>query len=357
MDYGTRRSTALADMEGAGIDALLVTKMTNIRYLTGFTGTIAYLILARRPIIAVDFRYHEQARRQAVGVEVLESLSSRTLWPDTRSRLSGLGSRRVGVEAGHLTLAQFRELEGIAGIEWVPTDGVVERRRWKKDADELKALREAVRIADEVVEEMIDVIKPGMTEHRVAGEIELRQRDKGGERSASEIIVASGSRSSMPHGIATDRVIRAAEPVMLDLGTVVDGYLSDLTRTIHLGKAPDGFRKIYEIVFEAQRRAEAEIRPGMTCREADSIARDYIGAAGYGDHFGHSLGHSIGLDNHERPGLSPFDDAVLEPGVVTTVEPGIYLGGKYGVRLEDMIVVTDGGCEVLSSSRKGLVEV
>lgn len=357
MDYEARRRRLLAQMKSDGLDGLLVTRMTNIRYLTGFTGTTAYLLMAAEPVLAVDFRYREQARAQAVGATIRNSVSSQQLWTDTFELIRASGVRRLGLEGGTLTVDRYLQLGSIDGIELQPTRNAVERLRFRKEPQEIAAIREAARIADEVAEEMTTVIKPGMTEHRVAGEIELRQCSKGGERSASEIIVASGGRSSLPHGIATDRVIGANEPVMLDLGTVVDGYLSDLTRTYHIGPPAPELVKIHGVVAEAQRLAEEAIRPGMTGREADAIARDHIRAAGYGDYFGHSLGHSIGLDNHEFPLLSPFDETVLEAGMVTTVEPGIYLPQVGGVRIEDMIVITQSGCEVITSSRRELVQL
>jgi Xaa-Pro aminopeptidase len=358
MDYAARRRRLGSELEAADLDALLVTRLTNIRYLSGFTGSMAFLLLSPKPVLVVDFRYRKQATQETAQVEVVAVTSSREVWPRTRHLLADSGWRRIGIEADDLSLARFLDLsEKAQAIEWVPTNSLVERLRYRKDADEVRALREAVRIADETAEEILQVLRPGMTEHRVAGEIERLQRSKGGERSASEIIVASGPRSCLPHGIASSRVIQSGEPVMMDLGTVVDGYLSDLTRTVHLGPADNPFRRIYDAVFEAQRRAEAQIGPGLTGRQADAIARDYLSGAGFGDYFGHALGHSIGLDNHERPGLSPFDDTVLEPGMVTTVEPGVYLPDVGGVRLEDMVLITERGCDVLSQSRKTLIEL
>jgi Xaa-Pro aminopeptidase len=358
MDYAARRQRLCIELEKAGLDALLVTRLTNIRYLTGFTGSLAFLLMSQRPVLVVDFRYKEQAARETSGIEVDNVTSSREVWPRTRRLLEESAWRMIGVEADDLSIARFLELsEKPHATEWLPTHNLVERLRYRKDADEIQALREAVRIADETVEEIVDVLRPGMTEHRVAGEIERLQRSKGGERSASEIIVASGPRSCLPHGIASSRIIQTGEPVMMDLGTVVDGYLSDLTRTVHVGQASDAFRRIYDVVLEAQRRAEEQIAPGMTGQEADAIARDYIGAQGFAKYFGHALGHSIGLDNHERPGLSPFDDTVLESGMVTSVEPGVYLPDVGGVRLEDMVLITEHGCEVLTRSRKTLIEL
>lgn len=357
MDYVDRQARLAAELEQAGLDGVLVTRMTNIRYLTGFTGTTAFLLFSSSPILSVDFRYREQAAAEAGEIEVRASVSSQQLWPDTLESVAAAAVIRLGVEATTLTVDRHAQLVALDGIEVTPTRNIVERLRYRKDADELRAIRQAARIADEVAEEMIEVIEPGMTEHRVAGEIELRQRSRGGERSASEIIVASGGRSSLPHGIATGRVIGRDEPVMLDLGTVVDGYLSDLTRTYHVGSPSPEVRRIHEVVAEAQRLAREAIRPGMTGKEADSVARDHIEACGYGANFGHSLGHSIGLDNHEMPLLSPHDETVLEPGMVTTVEPGIYVPGVGGVRIEDMVVITEGGCELLTRARRDLAQL
>lgn len=357
MDYAARRARLIGELESAGLAGLLVNRLTNIRYLTGFTGSMGFLLMGAEPRLVVDFRYREQVARQVSGVAVQAVTSSREVWPETRRLVAESGAKRFGLEASSLTLAQFLDLSNPGQPELVPTHGMVERLRYRKDGDEIRALREAVRIADETVEEILGVIQPGMTEHRVAGEIERLQRSKGGEASASEIIVASGPRSCFPHGIASSRMIQSGEPVMMDLGTVVDGYLSDLTRTVYVGTAPPAFRDMYDRVFEAQQRAEEKIKPGMTGRQADAIARDYLKAENYGDFFGHALGHSIGLDNHELPGLSPFDETVLEPGMVTTIEPGVYVPGLGGVRIEDMVLITDTGCEVLSRSRKTLIEV
>jgi Xaa-Pro aminopeptidase len=357
MNYAERRQRLSDELATSGIDALLVTRMTNIRYLTGFTGTTAFLIFGEAPTIVVDFRYSEQVEREVADVAIERVMSTRELWAATVRLINELGIKRLGVEGQTLTVGQYLDLQSANSFEVIPTSAVVERLRYRKEPAEVEAIRRATAITDEAMGDLLAILQAGMTEHRVAGEIERLQRAKGGERSASEIIVASGPRTALPHGIATDRVLAANEAVMFDLGTVVDGYLADLTRTIHLGPAPDEFRQIYEIVGEAQRRAEAAIRPGMTAREADAVARDHITESGYGDKFGHSLGHSIGLDNHETPALSPYDETVLEPGMVITVEPGIYLPGFAGVRTEDIVVITEEGCEILTESPKELIEL
>jgi Xaa-Pro aminopeptidase len=356
MNYPGRRERLANQLAPNGVDALLVTRLTNIRYLTGFSGTTAFLIFGEQPTIVVDFRYSEQVEREVAGLQIERVTSSRELWAATIRLIGDLGVGRIGVEGRTLNVAEYLDLQG-AGFEVVSTNDVVEQLRYRKEPSEIDAIRRAVEITDQAMADLLGLLEPGMTEHRVAGEIERLQRAKRGERSASEIIVASGPRSALPHGIATSRKLEANEPVMFDLGTVVDGYLADLTRTIYLGPAPDEFRQIYEIVGEAQRLAEAAIRPGMSAREADAVARDYIAEHGHADKFGHSLGHSIGLDNHETPALSPYDETTLETGMVVTVEPGIYLPGIAGVRTEDIVVVTDGGCDVLTRSPKELIEL
>jgi Xaa-Pro aminopeptidase len=358
MNYADRRARAQDELRAQGLGGLLVTRLTNIRYLTGFSGTTAFLLLSEEPVLVVDFRYAEQVANEVAGLPVRTVQSSRELWPAVKRMLAESGWSRIGLESEQLTLRQYLELSGAdGGIEWVPTAGLVEGLRRRKDADELAAIREAISITDAAMQDLLGVIEPGMSEHRVAGEIERLQRAKGGERSASEIIVASGPRSALPHGIASDRVIGANEPVMFDLGTVVRGYLADLTRTIHLGPAPEEFRRVYDVVLEAQSAAEQAVAPGRTGREVDAVARDIIAAAGFGDRFGHSLGHSIGLDNHETPLLSPLDDTVLEPGVVYTVEPGVYVPGLGGVRIENVVLVTEDGHEVLTQNPKELIEL
>jgi Xaa-Pro aminopeptidase len=356
VNYDIRRQRVRDELDSLALDALIVTRMTNIRYLTGFTGTTAFLVLADEPTIAVDFRYRDQVARE-VEISVHQVESSRELWPATVRLLRSQGFRRVGVEAATLTLAQHLDLTAEAGVEWVPTQQLVERIRYRKEPEEIEAIREAVRLTDEAFDDVLGIIEPGMSEHRLAGEIERLQRAKGGERSASEIIVASGDRTSLPHGIATARVLGAGEPLMLDLGTVVRGYLGDLTRTVHLGSTSDEFRHIYQVVLDAQTRAEEGIRPGMSGREADALARDHISSAGYGEYFGHSLGHAIGLDNHETPLFSPHESTLIETGMVMTVEPGVYVPGVGGVRIEDVVVVRDDGCEVLTGAAKELIEL
>ena len=357
MDHAGRRERADKALEAAGIDALLVTRMTNIRYLTGFSGTMALLVLGAEPAMVVDFRYAEQVRREVEGLPVRQVASVNDLWAELERALLVPAHRRIGFEAESLPAQSYLDLTARGGADWVPTRALVEGLRAIKDADEIAAVREAMRITDEALTGALAAIEPGVSELRVSGMIELEQRTRGGERSASDVIVASGPRTALPHGLPTDRVLECGEPVMMDLGVVVDGYLGDLTRTVHLGRAPADFRDLYDIVLEAQERSLAAIAPGKTGREVDAVARDVIAAAGHGERFGHSLGHGIGLDNHESRLLAPASDTVLEPGMVTTVEPGIYIPGRGGVRIEDTVVVTEAGYENLTTSPKELIEL
>lgn len=356
MNHALRRARLSELLAGLDVDALLVSRLTNVRYLTGFRGTGGFLLAGGRPLLWVDFRYAEQARQQAPDLEVGVASAPPRLWPELLERLASR-SIRLGYEAGHLTAGQYLELAALPGVDLVPTRGLVEGLRSIKDGDELDALRQAVDVADKVMETAIGKLEAGLTENRMAGEIELAQRSLGSERSAVDVIVASGPRTSLPHGVAGSRVIQAGEPVMMDIAPVVQGYRSDLTRTVHLGRADDGFRSLYELVLEAQHIALDGIRAGITGRDADALARSFLERHGHGEHFRHSLGHSFGLDTHETPLLSPHDLTVLEPGMVVTVEPGVYLSGRWGVRIEDVVVIRDGGCEILSRAPKDLIEL
>jgi Xaa-Pro aminopeptidase len=330
------------------LEAFLVSNLKNIRYLTGFTGTTGYLVVRQKgATLFVDSRYTEQARMQAAMVTVAET--ARDVLGDVLKNLQRGSLDTLGFEAARSSYAEYSRIEAtLADVRLCPTTGWVEEQRAVKDGAEVAALRQAVEIADAAYEDFLGWIKPGMTEREAAARLEFYQRSAGGDRKPSETIVASGPRTALPHGIATDRLIQPGEPVMIDIGIVVEGYTSDLTRTIHLGPPPAQFEEIYRIVGEAQLKAQEGLRPGMTGREVDAIARDHIAAEGYGAYFGHSLGHSVGLEIHERPGFSMYEDAIIEPGMVVTVEPGIYLSGRFGVRTEDIILVTDSGCEVLT---------
>ncbi len=269
--------------------------------------------------------------------------------------ISADGPRRVAFESRWLPHAEWRRLgETAPDVTWVAALDLVERWRARKDADEIAALTEAVALADDAYADLLTWIAPGMREFEVAARCEYFQFLRGGGRRGSETAVGSGPRSAMPHCIASDRILRADEAVLLDLGCSVRGYMSDLTRTVFLGRVPDEFAAIHRVVGEAQARVIEQLRPGVTGREMQAVAADHIAAAGYGDAFPHGLGHSIGLMVHERPGFAASSADRIEAGNVITVEPGIYLAGRFGVRTEDIVLVTDTGCRTLTAADHAL---
>ncbi|MCZ8520665.1 MULTISPECIES: M24 family metallopeptidase [Paenibacillus] len=344
-------------LDEKGIPALFITNATNRMYMTGFTGSAGYvLITASRALLLTDFRYMTQAPEQAVGYEVIEHAQG--VAETLKDLLAREGITRLGFEASDLTFASYRSYaEGLAPVELLPTEGLVETLRMYKDEAELAILQEAADLADRTFTHIQGFLKPGVKELDIALEIEMFVRRNGASSTSFETIVASGERSALPHGKASDKLIGTNEFVKLDYGAYYKGYCSDITRTVVLGTPTAKHREIYSIVLEAQMAALDAIRPGMTGREADAVARDIITRYGYGDHFGHGLGHGLGMEVHESPRLSVRGDNVLEPGMVVTVEPGIYLPGFGGVRIEDDIVITPQGNRRLTHSGKDLIVI
>lgn len=344
----------LAEMEA---DGMLVTSAVNRRYLSGFTGTSGYLLItADQAVLFSDFRYRSQAPAQAPDFTFVEH----GLKPQEtiRDKARAFGVRRLAFEDHDLTVADHRRhAEAFQGMELVPAGKLVENIRMVKDEAELAVMREACAIADRAFRHMLDVLKPGMTERDAALELEFFMRKEGASGTSFETIIASGERSALPHGTASDRVMGSGEFVTLDFGAYYSGYCSDLTRTVVLGPPTDRHREIYDIVLEAQQAVLEGIRPGMTGREADRIARDIIEKHGYGDLFGHGTGHGLGLEIHEEPRLSKGGAIVLEPGMTVTVEPGIYVPGFGGVRIEDDIVITDNGADLLTHAPKNFIVI
>lgn len=336
------------------LDALLIHKPENRTYLTGFTGSAGVaLITGSDALLLVDFRYVEQAAAEASGWEVVKV--SRQATETVVEIARGRELRRIGFESDGLTYKQHSDLaKALQPSELVPVDGL-DRLRWVKDTEEIAHIRKAAAIADAAFAHVQSVLRPGVRERDVAVELEFFMRRHGADKEAFETIVASGVRSSLPHGRVSDKVLGSGEFVTLDFGAVVRGYHSDCTRTVVLGEASPRHREIYELVLTAQQRALAGLRPGLTTKDADALARQVITDAGYGDQFGHGLGHGVGLAIHEGPALSPREDATLEAGMVVTVEPGVYLPGWGGVRIEDLVVITPDGCEILTRAPKHLM--
>lgn len=335
-----------------GVDAILVTQPSNVRYMSDFTAgaDASLLVSASEALLATDFRYYEQTEREAPDYRLFKV--TKGLAAGFGDLAQEAGARRIAFESTHMTYALHEELAKVEGVELVPIKGWVEELRAVKSPEELVLIRRAVAYSDAAIASLPEILRPGMTERELAWEIEAFMHARGADDIAFSLIVAGGPNAAMPHAVPTDRPIVPGEPLTLDLGARVQGYCSDLTRTVCIGQ-PDGkFREIYEIVLKAQEAAEAGIKAGMLGKDADALARQVIVDAGYGDAFGHGMGHGVGLDVHERPSAGARSEDRLEPGMVITVEPGIYLPGWGGVRIEDLVVVTEQGIEILSRATK-----
>ncbi|HEY0779218.1 MAG TPA: aminopeptidase P family protein [Gemmatirosa sp.] len=361
IDHRSARVAALvAQLETAHLDALLLTGLANVRYLTGFTGTSALVVVTRRAevLLITDFRYQTQAAEQ-VGSAARVVIEQASLWAGLWQQLPLLAyTEVVGFESAHLLHRDFqRLLEAGSRWSWRPTTDLVETLRERKDADEVARVRAAGEVATRALARTLDAVRPGMTELAVAGLLEGNLRAAGSEGFPFETIVASGPRSALPHARASDRVLARGDLLLLDFGAVVDGYCADVTRTVVLGPPDDRQREVHGIVRAANERASASVRAGMSGRQADAIARDYIAAHGFGDAFGHSLGHGLGLEVHEAPRLARTADAVLPPQAVVTIEPGIYLPGWGGVRVEDDVHLAADGADLLTDFSRELLQI
>lgn len=341
------------------LDGFLVTQPENRRYLSGFTGSAGVLLITpHRQVMATDSRYYEQVRQECPNWELAEvgyDFAGNML---ELLRELELGGRRVGFEAGHLSVSTLhtweRALQG--RLVLVHTEGFVEKLRMQKDDDELARIKKAVALADAAFEHLLSLIRPGLTELEAAWELESYMRTHGASAVSFEPIVAAGPNAAKPHARPTNRPIQAGEPVILDWGCVVNGYCSDITRTICLGHpADDRYMAVWQTVSQAQQAALEGARAGMTGQAVDKLARDVIKAAGYSDYFGHALGHGVGMAVHENPRYSFAYPHEVPARAVMSVEPGIYIPGWGGVRLEDLVLVQDGGVEVLTAAAKEAV--
>lgn len=336
------------------VDALLITNPYSRRYMANFTGTAGIVVISQKEAkFITDFRYVEQAGKQAVGFEIVQHTGP--IVEEVAKQVKEMGIQKLGFEQESITYATYKEYEAAIDCELVALTGIVEKLRLLKTSSEIKILKEAADIADAAFKHILEFVRPGVTEIEVSNELEFFMRKAGATSSSFDIIVASGVRSALPHGVATDKVIEKGDFVTMDYGALYKGYISDITRTVAVGEPSDKLKEIYDITLEAQLYAMDHIKPGMTGREADALARDIIKAKGYGDNFGHSLGHGIGLEVHEEPGLSYKSDIVLEKGMVVTCEPGIYLPGIGGVRIEDDLMITEDSNETLTHSTKDLI--
>ena len=346
-------------MDEQALDALLVTTPANRRWLSGFTGTAGTLLVNReRALLATDSRYWEQVGEQAPGWSLVRG-RQRSLDSIAPELFAGLGGRRVGYEPAHLTVAALAEWE--AAIERLPpaerplleaAPSAIEQLRAVKEPEEVDALTRAVHLGDAAFAHAAAQAHPGMTERELAWEVQRYAMEHGADDLSFPTIVAGGAWGAMPHAYPRDEPLAANAGVVMDLGVVVDGYCSDLTRTLFLGEPDEQFRRLYDIVLTAQTMAEERIEAGMTGREAHEIASTIISEAGHGEHFGHGLGHGVGLDIHEAPRLAPDSDEPLRDGHVVTIEPGIYIPGWGGIRIEDQCVMEDGRLRPLTTAPK-----
>jgi len=357
-----RQEALLAAIAAEALDALLVTALPNIRYLTGFSGSAALVVVARADVVLVtDFRYEEQAAAEA-GAVARVIVERTSVWDRLFKELGALGGGRletVGYESHALTVKEAERL-GAAGKawRWKPAGEVVERLRARKDPEEVAAIRAAAQLAGAALRETLAAVGPGMTEQAIAGLLEGALRRLGSEGHPFPTIVASGPRSALPHARTSPRAVAAGEWLLLDFGAQVDGYCADITRTVVVGaRATEAQRTLYELVDTAQRRARAGVRAGMSGRDADALARDVIEARGFGDAFGHSLGHGLGLEVHEAPRLARTNVDPLPADAVVTIEPGVYLAGQGGVRIEDDVHLGADGPVLLSDGDTALVEL
>ena len=344
-------------LQAAGVDGLLITSDINRRYISGFTGSSGFVLITMKDAyLFSDFRYRTQAPMQAPAFTFIEHGANPIA--SIKQVAKQLNVLKLAIEAHKLSVVQYEKYKAeLTGIELVKSGEWIEQLRMVKDSSELAIMREAAQLADRTFIHMLDVLKPGITELEAALELEFFMRKNGASSTSFETIIASGERSALPHGVASDRVLRKDEFVKLDFGAYYDGYCSDITRTVMLGTPTAKHREIYDIVLKAQLATLEGIRPGMTGKEADAIARDIIKAHGYGDHFGHGTGHALGMEIHESPRLSVTGDIVLEPGMTVTVEPGIYIPGFGGVRIEDDVVITDSGVEILTQATKDFIVI
>jgi len=349
--WAGRRARLAGTLAGRGLGVMMVTGAANVRYLTGYVGSNGIALVGPSgSVLLTDSRYAVSAREQVTGAEVV--IGGRDLLADVAARATGMADGgAVGVEAEDMTLARHERLVELLGdVPVTPMRGLVEDLRVVKDADEVAAMREAAAVVDRALATVLAAGIVGRTEGRVAFALLEAMLDEGAEGASFATIVASGPRGARPHHVPGSEVIPADTLVVIDLGAIVGGYCSDMTRTVATGDLPPRLEEIHDVCLTAQRAALAAARPGISASELDGVARASIAGAGYGEHFGHGLGHGVGLDIHERPGVRPGSSEILRAGMAVTIEPGVYLEGEGGVRIEDLVVLGDGGNEVLSTS-------
>lgn len=349
----------LTELLPQSIDAALIITPCNRRYFTGFPSSDGFLLVTRKgSIFFTDSRYIEAARKAIKCCDTAEGIN---VFAQIRDYLNERQVKTVALEASGITLAQFgriKDNESLKDFEFIcdsALDTAISILRMKKSEAEVKSMKEAQAIAEKGFLHILNFIKKGRTEKEIQLELDYFMLRNGGEALSFETIAVSGVNSSMPHGVPTDKEVQEGDFITMDFGSVINGCHSDMTRTVAVGYASDEQKEVYETVLKAQKAALSVLKAGLPCAHGDKAARDVIEKAGYGSAFGHSTGHGVGLEIHELPNLSPKSKMILETGNVVTVEPGIYLPGRFGVRIEDMAYITDTGCENLTAAEKSLI--
>ena len=347
----------VAQFNDQELDGVLISAPENRRYLSGFSGSAGYLLITKaKAVLVTDSRYTEQATNQSPYFDVRQVRGG---WGWLIDELKDSGVKKVGFESQDMTVASYNNLidaikgdSALGDVSFVPAPGLAENQRIIKDREELQMLQLAIDAADKAMDQVTPVITPGMTEKEVAWRLETAMRDFGADTISFDTIVAAGPNGAMAHHQPTDYVIKQNDPIVIDMGAKVAGYCSDLSRSIAVGEPDETFNKISDTVLGAQLTAINAVKVGMTGEETDNLSREVIAQAGYGDNFGHSLGHGVGLELHENPGVGPGSPDVLELNTVFTVEPGIYLSGWGGIRIEDIVILREDGAVPLSKAKK-----
>jgi len=363
MDYKGRQRRLRESLPPNRLDGLLVTHLPNIRYLCGFTGSAGALLVSdAKSVLFTDGRYRTQARAEVQGDKVVIGkkgpLAACAEWlraNKSRSRMR----RRIGIESEHFTVAERSRLAAMVPRDSLlrPAPALIERSRTVKDAAEIEQIRSAVLLGADLFDVILKTTRPGVKESEVAAELEYAARKAGAEGMSFPTIIAGGTRSSLPHGRASEATIPSRGFVVCDFGVILHGYCSDRTRTVYVGAATAEARQIYDAVLASQLEAIAVVRPGVKVEQVDRAARKTLQKKGLAKYFTHSTGHGVGLEIHEAPRVAKGQQEILQPGMVITIEPGVYLSGQWGVRIEDIVIVTEQGCEVLSPTQKEFIEV
>lgn len=359
MNFQARQQKLRDHLATTQFDALLASHLPNIRYLCGFTGSSGLLLVEESgSVFFTDVRYDTQAHAEVKSAKVV--IARQAVLSAAGERIAALrGRKAIGIEADHVTVSDRKRLNDLlpSRLRLKNSSSLVERARMVKDEDELALIRNAVNLGAKLFDRALEVIRPGVKESDVAAEMEYAARRAGAQEMSFPTIIASGARSALPHGRASDKPIKPGGFVVCDFGVILGGYCSDQTRTVWVGNVSEEARAAYGAVLEAQQAAIAAVRPGASAGEVDDAARKVLRKRGLGRYFTHSTGHGVGLEIHEAPRVATGQKAVLQPGMVITIEPGVYFPGKWGVRIEDMVTVTARGCDVLTPTRKDFLAV